>query len=256
MSQFEVEVDIRPKHDRSTCRRKPCSLCRPHLSTAPPIKDNPHDAEVPRAIPDPVVARIGLPAHPDPAAIASALEAAAKALRSRAFKAIDMAAVLAAKGYSARTIGDGGSRGTDTTSSTERLASQPDRWDAIDHAYAALLRGGWQTALRMQEVTDELVRHASDVDPTPIGQGECRACARFVKRIDNRPSHRLRSGLCPSCYGAWCNYRAKGGPDQTPGPMIWSEWVSNRRESYTERDSMGRIVKIHTPEPEEGGQGA
>lgn len=252
----QFDVDIRPKHDPAKCTRQPCGSCRPQESKAPPVKENPHDADVPRANPDPVVARIGLPAHPDPATIATALEAAAKALRSRAFKALDMASVLAAKGYSARTIGDGGSRGTDTTSSTERLASQPDRWDAVDHAYAALLRGGWMTALRMQSVTDELVRHASDDDPTPIGQGECRACARFVKRIADRPSYRLRSGLCPSCFGAWCTYRAKGGPEGTAGVQVWSEWVAQRREGFTERDPMGRVVKIHTPEPDEDGQSA
>lgn len=206
-----IEVDIRPPHDPETCGRNPCGKCQPHPSTAPPVSANPHDAEVPRTNPDPVVAKVGLPAHPDPATIASALEAAAKAIRSRAFKAIDMATVLAAKGYSARTIGDGGSRGSDTTSSTERLAARPDRWDSADHAYAALLRGGWQTALRMQEVTDELVRHASDDDPTPIGQGECRACARFVKRTKDRPSYRLRSGLCPSCFNAWGTYQKNGG---------------------------------------------
>lgn len=251
------EVDLRPVHDPDACSRVPCGRCKPSgASQAPGIVPNPHDADVPRSEPDRAVVRIGLPAHPDPASIASALEAAAKALRSRSFGAMHMASVLAARGYSAQTIGDGGAKGSDTTSRTERLAAQPDRWDAVDHAYAALLRGGWLTALRMEALTDELVRHALDDDPTPIGQGECRACARFVKRIDHRPSYRLRSGLCPSCFGAWCTYRAKGGPDGTAGPMLWSEWTARRRESLTERDAVGRIVKIHTPEPEEGGQSA
>lgn len=238
------EVDRRPDHDQDSCTRGSCGRCAdPKPSTAPAIEPNPHNAGPPSDPPDPVVRSIGLPSHPDPNTIAKALEDAAKALRSAQFRAIDMASTLAAKGYSARTLGDGGSRGSDTTSSTERIASRKDRWDAVDHGYATLLRTVWLDALATTGQTHELIRHASDVDPTPAGQGECRACSRFVKRDPNRSSYRLISGLCPTCYQAWHRYTAADGPDQ------WSTWVAKRREAITERDSNGNVIAIHTPEP-------
>lgn len=237
---------LRPAHDPATCERGNCGRCRPaKATTAPPVGPNPHDASAPPPKPDPTVRSIGLPAHPDPNTIASALEEAAKAIRSHMLKAVDMASVLAAKGYSARTLGDGGSRGTDTTSSTERIASRPsNRWDAVDYAYASLLRAVWMDALSTSAQTDELLRHASDVDPVPAGQGECRACVRFVKRNPNRSSDRIVSGLCQTCYRSWRRYVTAGGP------MQWSEWVAQRREGFTERDPHGNVVRIHTPEPD------
>lgn len=249
MSAFEV--DIRPPHDPSTCQRPVCGRCKPSGTPALP-SDWDGEYQGPTATPDPVVRSIGLPRHPETSAIAAALEDAAKAIRAHGLKAIDMASVLAANGYSGNTLGDGGSRGTDTTSGPERgvLADRGDRWDAADAVYAGMLRTAWLAANRVKAQTDELLRHASDVDPTPAGTGECRACARFVRPTKDRSSFRLRSGLCPSCYGAWCNYVKAGGP------MMWSEWSSHRRESYTERNASGQIVKIHTPEPEEDGQSA
>lgn len=244
------ELDRRPPHDRATCTRSTCGRCRPQgLSAAPPIPQNPQDAAAPPEPPDAVIQSFGLPRHPDPFAMAEAHEEAAKAIRSRALKAIDLAAVLAARGFSAATLGDGGSRGTDNMSSGERAVIQaesfgPDRWSAADEAYAQSLRTGWLAAKRITALTNGILSHASSDDPTPAGQGECRACARFVRPSKERPSHRLRSGLCPSCSNAWGAYRAKGGL------MLWSEWVARRREGFTERNESGQVVKIHTPEPD------
>lgn len=247
------QVDMRPKHDPASCQREPCGRCAGRsVSLAPEIPPNPQDASGPTPSSDPVVRAFHLPKHPEPSSIADALEAAAKAIRSSGLRAIDMASVLAARGYSSVTMGDGGSRSSDTTSRTERLGSdeQTDRWDAADAAYAALLRSSWLMGLKVKAQTDELIRHASDIDPTPAGTGECRACARFVRRTKDRPSYRLRSGLCPSCFGAWGTY-TKGG-----GLMLWSEWTTRRRESFTERNASGQVVRIHTPEPDEDGQSA
>lgn len=243
-------------HDPATCTRKPCSRCAKPKTAQPPAP-NGHNHQGPTPEPTPVVRSIGLPSHPEPSVIASALEDAAKAIRSNALRATDMASVLAAKGYSAATLGDGGSRGTDTTSSTERHASLPSRWEAADYIYAETLRTIWQDALGATAATNELLRHASDEDRTPAGTGECRACARFIRKSDTRKSHRLRSGLCPSCFGAWCTYRAAGGPDGSAGPLLWSDWTARRREAITERDVAGNVVRIHTPEPDdESGQSA
>lgn len=244
MSLFQI--DRRPTHDPMTCSRDVCGRCSPAKgSKAPAIGKNPHDSHQEATKPDPIMASMGLPGHPDPNTIAAVFEGAAKALRSHGFRAMDLASVLAAKGYSARTLGDGGSRGTDTTSSTERLAARPGRFDAVDHAYAALLRLGWSAGLNVKALTDELVRHADDVDPTPAGTGECRGCARYCKN-NGGDGDRLRSGLCQTCYRAWRRYVDAKGPD------MWSVWVGKRRESYTERDPDGRIVRVHTPEPDHG----
>lgn len=251
-------IDPRPPHDPETCGREPCGRCTPpRKTTAPAIARNPHDAEVPRSRPGQVVASVGLPGHPEPAVIATALRAMADAIDDDGMRAIGMAAVLASRGYSAATLGDGGSRGTDSTSSTERqglryvpgidertgkpLPLPPDRkWLAADVHYASLLRDLWKISLRGKSTTDELLRHASDVDPLPAGTGECRACARFV-RPDKGKGDRIRSGLCQTCYRAWNRY---------DGDDLWAAWVSKRRESYSERDGAGNLVAIHTPEPD------
>lgn len=227
-------------HDPATCTRKPCSRCAKPKTAQPPAPPG-HNHQGPTPSPDPVVRIIGLPSHPEPAVIADALEEAAKEIRSKMLPAQGMASVLAAKGYSAQTLGDGGSRGSDTTSSTERLAARRERWEAADFAYAQMLRTAWLAAHRVTAQTRELLRHADDVDPTPAGQGECRACARFVRRNPNRSSDRIISGLCQTCYRAWHRYKAEG-------PMLWSDWVAARREGYTERDPAGRVVAIHTPD--------
>lgn len=196
---------------------------------------------------DQTIASIGLPKHPSPHDIAQALRDAAKALDTSGQQAITMAAVLAARGYSVATLGDGGSRGSDQTSSTERAVPAvtelgDTRWHLADHYYAQLLRTAWRTAGKIEAHTHELLRHADDQDPTPAGTGECSACARFCRPTKARPSFRLRTGLCPSCFGAWKTYQSSGGP------MLWSEWTSKRREELTERDASGNVVAVHTPE--------
>ena len=249
------------KHDPASCERVPCGRCRPSKPPSPPvIARNPHDAAVPPIPPDAAVASIGLPRHPTPFEIAGVLEDTAKALRRDGSRAIDLARVLAARGYAASTLGDGGSRGTDATSSTERQAQRavpgldsrgkplplpPDaKWYGADRTYAQSLRDIWRLSLTLTASTSEIVRHADTTDPTPAGTGACRACERVCRPTKERPNNRLRSGLCPTCYRAWLAYMKQGGG------QLWSDWVGRRRESYTERDSVGGLVAIHTPEPD------
>lgn len=194
---------------------------------------------------DLAIRSIGLPKHPDPSSIAEALEAAAKALRSNGMDAISMASILASRGYPSATLGDGGSRGSDTTSSTERHGD-PDNHPTfanIDWYYAQLLHTAWTSATKIASRTVEIIAHATDIDPTPAGTGSCRACNRLCRPTAAKPGNRLKAGLCPTCYKAWERYRVDG-------PMLWSEWVAKRRESYSERDVTGRLVAIHTPEPD------
>lgn len=255
---FAEVAELAPKHDPAACTREGCRRCDDHAPTAPPVNPDQHDAVRVVPAPDPVVRNIGLARHPEPSAIADALEAAAKTLRSHGVNAIHMASQLAARGYSASTLGDGGSRPTDSTSVPERSAYRPGttdkgkpippppgaRWWGADEHYARLLADSWRFALKAKATTDEILRHASDVDPLPAGTGACRACNRVCRPDAQRPDNRIKSGLCPTCYKAWQRYSADDGP------MLWSEWVAKRREGYSERDGEGRLITIHTPEPD------
>jgi hypothetical protein len=74
-----------------------------------------------------------------------------------------------------------------------------------------------------------VLHHATDIDPVPVGTGECQACGRFCRPTDKRPGFRLRSGLCPSCFNAWGN---AGKPER-------SDWVRERRRRLT--DDQGKL---------------
>lgn len=195
---------------------------------------------------DQSIAKIGLARHPAPGDIAAVLEDAASTIRKHGLQSISLAQVLAARGWGTSTIGDGRSGG-DGTSSTERAADPSPysvRWIGADEHYADLLRRLWLLGAAVDARTKEIVRHADDVDPTPPGTGECKACARACRPTKDRPRNRLVKGLCPTCYKAWQRYRDGGGL------MLWSEWSSKRREGFSERDAAGTLVAIHTPEPD------
>lgn len=195
---------------------------------------------------DRTIASHGLPRHPSPSDIAETLERAARALNKSGQRALELASVLAARGYGASTLGDGGSRGTDPTSSTERAAGTDGpidrRWIEADHYYADLLRTAWRTAINLEARTHELLRHADDQDPTPAGTGECLTCTRVCRPTRQRPDFRLRSGLCPSCRNAWANYQ------RTDGQLARPDWISRRREAFTERDTAGNVIQVHQAE--------
>jgi hypothetical protein len=186
---------------------------------------------------DRTIASAGLPKHPEPYAIAKALRDAATRLEESGLDAIDMVSILAARGYSASTLGDGGSRGSDSTSSTERHATQDggSRWFNADREYAQLLRTVWLDAQAVISTIDEILRHAQDIDPTPAGTGSCMACDRFCRPDKDKPGNRLVSGLCPTDYRAWAR----------AGRPLRIQWIAERRRSFT--DEQGTL---HTPEPD------
>ncbi len=248
-------------HDPATCEREPCRRCAPSLSTAPPIDPDQHEHQGPTPPPDPAVRSIGLPRHPSPHAIAAAMREAARRLEKAGDLAVEAAYILAQRGYPASTLGDGGSRGTDGTSSTERTVQRavpgkddqtrkalplpPDaKWWGVDARYATLLATANVTSNRLVTLTNDLLHHAGMDDSTPAGTGECRGCARICRPSKDKPGDRLRAGLCPTCYRAWLRYVDKDGAMSRP------EWVARRRESYSERDPAGNLIAIHTPEPD------
>ena len=139
---------------------------------------------------------------PHPLVLAKHLEDVARQLRVQGPTALRLAPELAAHGYPAATLGDGGSRGTEGSSSVERAALNPNRYDAIDKRLNQRLRYSWLLTLRLSETLTELYGHAGDDDQLPAGSGSCERCERMC-RPDVKAGDRLRGGYCNGCYTAW-----------------------------------------------------
>lgn len=238
------------RHDPETCERKPCAWCGPRpVSKAPPLDPDKHEHRGPTPDPMAVVHGIGLASHPPVNVLASDLRELADLLEREGDDAKGMASTLAARGWGSATMGDG-RRGAAALTKPEAEASKSwpkkqggTRWFGADVVYAQLLADVGRTVLRAHSYTDDLMAHASDDDRTVTGSGECRACAAFCDP-SKKPGNRLVKSMCPTCYRAWRRYELAGGS------MIRQDWISQRREGYTERDPAGNVVKVHTPEPD------
>ena len=108
--------------------------------------------------------------------------------------------------------GEGGSRSSDNTSSTERTAvarlEGHDRPDDVHRAAKALVQH-LDTALKhlhsaesMVKLGEHLATHDGRHSNPPT---DCLACGRTVNCTTEDPS---RSGLCSSCSTAWYRYKA------------------------------------------------
>ncbi len=169
---------------------------------------------------------------PPPATLAAFLRQVANQLESHGDRALDLADLLAARGYP--TGGPGGGRSSDTTSSTERAAlvcapEDPNgwhgdaqrwrdgEWDDIDHKLRTAARTVWVAALDLQHDLTRILAHTPICDhlrgkrmcdacpPLSVGRGQCMACDHFCEG-DGR-NDRLRAGLCHPCNGRWRRYR-------------------------------------------------
>lgn len=184
--------------------------------------------------PERVVAAIGLSRHASVSKIVARVDKLRARLSDDGEKAIEYARHLAARGYPASTLGDGGSRATDDTSSTERLTIQGlerrDEWAGVDARLAAALAVVDQGVQALDALVANICHHAADLDRVPVGTGECGCCGRFCRPTKDRPGFRLRSGLCPACYMAW--YRSG-----MPHPQ--NDWVRAHRAKLT--DDQGRL---------------
>jgi hypothetical protein len=234
-----MTVAFDPKlHDVTTCTRETCRRCSPQgRSSAPEIPHNPHEAQAPIGPPDGAVRSIGLASHPSPGNLAEDLRATAQSLYEQGTRAVDMIAVLAARGWAASTLGDGGSRGTDATSSPEReaLVDFHNPWVGADVSFAQDLHDLAKLHTKVNNKIAAALRHAQDLDPVPVGTGECQACGRFCRPNKTHPGNRLRAGLCPTDYRAM--HRAN--PDSR------TDWVRTRRNALTDPNGV-----LHTPEPD------
>ena len=184
---------------------------------------------------DRAIDRAPMPRHSDEREVAKLLRRVATGLEG-GNRAEEMASLLAAEGWSSGTTGDGGSRGTEDVSSVERsmgLAGPSktptrgllDRWKGVDRRRHQLIRDLKRLASDLEHLDGQLLAHTSDHDRVPAGTGECAACGRFCRPTKARPGFRLRSTLCPSCYGAWRDARM-------PEPR--SDWIRARRERLTD----------------------
>lgn len=264
------------RHDPATCQRAECGRCRtrgvpwsewwwpffqnlawmlghertiarPEKAWVPPLRS--HDVQNPTPSPDPVVRSIGLPRHPTMHELAANLRKLAETLESDGDTAEHRASILAARGYPSQTLGDGGSRSTESTSSTERFGTRfvpgkhdvtrkplpipPDvKWCDIDRHLAEALAAVEQGRTRVANLIANINHHAADIDPIPVGQGECMACGRTC-RPSVKADDRLRSGMCDACRKAWT--RAGRPPRST--------WIHERRAALTDAKGV-----LHPPQ--------
>lgn len=168
---------------------------------------------------DDVIRSHGLPRHPTPQVLARQLRHLADTLEHNGTAAIRAASILAARGYPAGTLGDGGASngasilvvdeetGPDgelvPCTSTEAAALNHDRWNDADRRLARLLRLVWSTSVQTESLAADLLAHAQDVDELPAGTGSCEACTKVCRPTVKNPDNRLRSGLCDACRKHW-----------------------------------------------------
>ncbi len=187
--------------------------------------------------------------HPSPKQLAAYLHRLADRLDSDGGRALEMAELLAARGYPANTAGNG-ARSSDTTSTTERAALhgapndrgdpwRPDDWEDADRRMAGNLRALHNTALTVEAGIDTVLAHGSTADPLPPGTGYCTCggdCGgrnpTFCAPRQNGPSDRLKVGLAPNCYKRFLRWQ-ETHPD---GSVVdWKHAIRRAREIADER---------------------
>jgi hypothetical protein len=181
---------------------------------------------------DAVLARMQMPHHSGYDALADMLERRAKALRQRGPRTEDLVHLLAARGWAAGTLGDGGARSTEGSSSVERAADpdRPNRWHTRDHEWHEQLAQIEKLLGQNESLDTDVNAHAGDEDPLPVNTGACTACDRFCRPTAERPENRLKKGsLCPACYRAWL---------RAEQPQL-SDWRRIRRSSLM--DDQGHL---------------
>ncbi len=123
-----------------------------------------------------------------------------------------------AHGYPASTLGDGGSRSSDRTSSTERAATETTRlFPGLDQQWATLTAQLTQLGVDTLHILAVVLSHAPDDDVLPGGTGHCTVptCDTFCNPR-KKPDNRLRAGLCPACHQAWLRYQRRTGNAERP----------------------------------------
>lgn len=149
-------------------------------------------------------------------------------------RAIEMAGLLAARGWPASTMGTG-SRGNSELTSVEAAVDRPGEWADVDLDLAKALHDVWTRGLDARTLIAHVVSHAAPDDRQTNrqpGSGDCLVCDRYCA---GTATDRLRGGYCDSCRKAWDRYRAKAGKT--------ADRASYRRVRRAELDSAVRDQK-------------
>lgn len=163
---------------------------------------------------------------PPPETLAKFLRQVANQLENHGERSLDLADLLATRGYP--NGGYDGGRSSNTTSSTERaaLTGAPEdlterwhagEWDDIDRKLRRGMRTIWVAALDLQHDLTRVLAHTPACEhprgkrmceacpPLSVGRGQCMACDHFCEGDGH--NDRLRAGLCHNCTGRWRRYR-------------------------------------------------
>lgn len=202
--------------------------------------------------------------HPQPSIIAKQLRHLADTLDDEGTRAIQRAAILAARGYPSSTAGTGVNGGGTSSTSTERAAGvdgdgkdndpklnlTPPMFAGLDERLAKLLRLTWSTALSVEEMIGDINSHADDSDPVPVGTGPCMACGLFCRPTGKRPGFRRRAGLCPADHTAWLRWRRQHA-ESTIDQFIHARWLEHNPDATTDQYLAWRqkMIEAENPKP-------
>ena len=137
-----------------------------------------------------------------------------KMLEDHGAMAERMAPLLAARGWTTTTLGDGGSRGTSELTSTERAADHRNRWADADQKLIQLYVATYGIIGALDQTIADLTAHATTdaeheghhLTRTNTTGGWCQACNRWVP---GTADDRIRSGFCSACNMAFARLIAK-----------------------------------------------
>lgn len=196
---------------------------------------------------DRAINRAAMPKHGDYREIGDLLCRLGQLLIDHGAHAESMVALLAARGWGTGTLGDGGPRSSDPTSTTERAGTADGgpllRWKGKDFRYHELAQALERHGRALEALHIDVMAHGSDDDPIPGGTGECACCGRFCRpdgSKEGRDEFRLKAGLCPSCYKAY---------DRAHRPWPRSDWIRDRKQALTDDQGV-----VH-PEDDSGSPG-
>lgn len=142
-------------------------------------------------------------AAPSPKELAVQLRSLASALDQHGHRALELAPLLAARGWPTTTM-PSGSRGNSELTSVEAAADNPNvDWDNVDQKLDAALHRCWVDILDVRTLITNITSHAGADDRKTNqqpGSGDCLVCSKYVP---GTAEDRLRAGYCNACRMAW-----------------------------------------------------
>jgi hypothetical protein len=147
---------------------------------------------------------------PHPGKLARQLRQLAQVLDDHGERAVELAPVLAARGFPASTIGAPGGRGNAELTSTEAAADRPAPFDNVDRDLDRWLELAFRVSAHGQDLITRITAHAAlDTEhqgraTASAGAGHCLACELWVPGTNN---DRLRAGFCNACRVAFQRWR-------------------------------------------------